>query len=661
MSISLSRYDNASFKRLQALYEEKENKEREASGITPALPSLSSSTGSVKRRFEKISQSSGRRWKGIKNLVSSRKKINFGNITSSNFKPSLPSLKTRCKLFSGTKEERERRLVKTVALVTAVFFGTVTVALTLAAVAGVVIFPPNAIVGALLYSVSIPVTGSIARKMISQDSDGEDSEGGSIISNIYDKGIRKGLSESWKNMRIDNWKDYRKAWVLGGIEGFGEAQGVADNIEMGKKAVKGGPKVAAKMAAKQAQKHVVANVTSLYTTGKTEKVSANSSEIHDFKLQDSRFQDSDEKLISSSIFEEKNLKEIQNVLRAIHSDKTLPFDHQQLMAGEVISKRLAFINFKLIAKKKLYIELPVSVEGKEEPQMQRFKIENIFTSKAKIPCWGLVPVEKASDDQVEGVAPIVLWRGTSPSLTAEGGLASVAQNMDPGGPAYTMFDTNREKLEDWLSAKTENGSFARVIGYSQGAALATYTAAEFPEYLDQDYETNPSYACSAPGVNKKHLNLWNQIKEEERPALVSTYTAKDPVSMPVTGECLVSGRAYLLESYAKELQGKGRVNAKAHTCMITTRKEGFGMTKVDLKKENSRISRGLFRAIAPIRNVACLGQGAIDRMGAAHGRVLDKQQDFTESGLGKLAVKHVGKTKKMRRRVKVKKMKSPGN
>lgn len=522
----------------------------------------------------------------------------------------------------------KKNLWKVAAVVTAVAFVAIAGAVIAATVAGTtvpVIGQFNWVVCAFGLSMCL----SMVRSMTA----------GFNKASIREDGIAEYMRVGWDNMKVNSFNNYMRAVRHGVVRGFMwgiKARNVGRLID---ESVQDGAVAKALETGSYEFLNKAAEIPTVPSSKREIKV--NNWDICNFAYQKSSHLSELETYIPQKSTEEKKLKEIERVLNEIPNaknallngrgayDDLVDIDNQQLMIGEVISKRLAFVAFSLLDEESLYINIPVIKERGSDFVSQRFKIESIFQSEAKIPCWGLIPVDEDDNPlEDESVSPIVLWRGTAPKLAAEGGIASVLQNLDARGPAYSMFDAHRGDLEKWLDRVTLGGEIkARTIGYSQGAALSTYTAVEFPEYLSNDFEKSPSYAWCTPGINENHLALWDRlpIQLQQQPALVSTLTAKDPVSL--TGENIVSARALFIESNVK-YQG---IDTKAHTQMITTRQEGYKISDILIHEENQKISRKTFALARPVRKLTQFSQETINHVGKTHGRFRDSAISAAES------------------------------
>jgi hypothetical protein len=307
---------------------------------------------------------------------------------------------------------------------------------------------------------------------------------------------------------------------------------------------------------------------------------------------------------------EKTLSVIQESLRGI-IDLDAGVNTKQLIISEIISRRLGYVNFNHLDTSEMFIEIPVCDNDEGHFHMQNFRIEKIFQSKSNIPCWGLVPINELNENLNDpNIAPIVLWRGTVPSVSALGGLTSIFQNLDATGSGHTMFQRNKNKLTDWLKENTQNGAIkARTMGHSQGAALATYTAIELHQYMSTDYQKSPSAAWCVPGVNKAEWKKWKKIPSSEQPALISTLVSSKNVEDPVskTGECIVSGLALSIKS------GKDDLNQlEAHVRMMTTRSQGFLASVVNLSEDRKQFVRQLFRQTRGLRKALDPGQAFVN-------------------------------------------------
>lgn len=227
--------------------------------------------------------------------------------------------------------------------------------------------------------------------------------------------------------------------------------------------------------------------------------------------------------------------------------------------AELLTKVLAYRELK----KGQVLLIPFVRAGKSS--MQRFVVDRVFNLWNGMPAYGL-------KSEKEGVSSLLLFRGTDLSLDSQRGWASVMSDLDIKGPGLSAFRKSQTKLHDWLVSMQREKRSAKVMGFSLGGALSTYTFIYENEYLSLD----PSYSFHPPGVSEDVLKDFEILSLREQSRLL-TYVAEGDLVSKV-GK--LAGNVFALGLF-KEMKP-----LTAHTIFISAECL-FKERKVDVQKENN--------------------------------------------------------------------------
>ncbi len=199
-------------------------------------------------------------------------------------------------------------------------------------------------------------------------------------------------------------------------------------------------------------------------------------------------------------------------------------DWEELSQAEVLAKVLAYRDLTQVQT----LSLPRKIEGVEEPQISKHRIEKIDLG-SNLFAYGLTPLESDSQEQNQTISPILLFRGTAPWPSAEGAFATINAGVDPSGVAWSLFQNRPPALNAWLENNTTADNKAIVTGHSAGGALTNYTATFLPQYIKKGYTFNST------GVNSETKHAWEALTE--RPELKGYVTQSDFI--PYLGEHII--------------------------------------------------------------------------------------------------------------------------
>jgi len=246
-------------------------------------------------------------------------------------------------------------------------------------------------------------------------------------------------------------------------------------------------------------------------------------------------------LISKVTKEPGDLAHIQKILYQMES---VP----EPAVAEVLTKALAYRTLKE------GVEVEVPLNG----SFHKYRLDRIFDLWQHIPAFGFVS---------ESASPILLFRGTQFSPFIQSGRASIVADLDPKGPGYDLYQSSRDNIVSWLKSQDRP---ARVMGYSLGAALASYAL-----ILDTPHfsKTENSYLFHPPGVPPHLLHRFEELTEP--PACHSFVCLGDIVSK--IGRLF--GKTTLLRPY------KLLPPITAHTSLLFARPR-LTVANVDNRKEN---------------------------------------------------------------------------
>lgn len=212
-------------------------------------------------------------------------------------------------------------------------------------------------------------------------------------------------------------------------------------------------------------------------------------------------------LVATATSDHYDIELVRDLLECVNS-QIAKLEQKHLLTAEILTKVLAYRELKTGDT----FNLCLGDSPKE------YAVDIVFNLWHGMPAFGLTP--KGQDK----AAPILLFRGTDPSLDSQRGWASLISDLDLAGPGLNAFHNAREELHRWLKKVTTDGPKAKVMGFSLGGALAAYTYL-FENDLMSD---EPSYAFNTPGFTKELLEQWKELPSST--AFQSYVTLDDVVS-----------------------------------------------------------------------------------------------------------------------------------
>lgn len=267
-------------------------------------------------------------------------------------------------------------------------------------------------------------------------------------------------------------------------------------------------------------------------------------------------------------FDKGSLADIQKLLNTIYETSDNP-DIMQVRTGQVLTKVLAMGCWsKLEVGHKISIP---AVNKNGEKQLVEYTLDRRFDLFQKIPAFGFV-------DAMGQHPALLLFRGTNPNTKHADAWPAIIANIHPKGPAWKLYESSKKEVTSWLESQ-EN---SRVLGFSQGAALAGYFLADFPHLFSQN-PSEPSLLYDGPGMPKKYINKWMSTKLKPS---VSHFVQQGDI-VPKTGHSIL-GDAYIVSL------GDGRMPViKAHKALSFLAPK-LSYTLMDKKSEMKASTRQIF-------------------------------------------------------------------
>ena len=260
----------------------------------------------------------------------------------------------------------------------------------------------------------------------------------------------------------------------------------------------------------------------------------------------------------SSVNGHRGSKEIVFCLLGSLGEKINDVRFLEFATGEILAKVLAYRTLRRGD------EVKISTMRGEEVVLATYQLDEIFNLWKGMPAFGLIPKE-------EGPA-ILLFRGTDFSLDSRAGWASLMSDLDISGPGLKTFRKAQPELHAWLEKVANMEKKAKVIGYSLGGALATYTFIYEHALLSE----KGSIAFNSPGVSDQVYRDWDLLPEER----------KEGISFYVNQGDLVSKMGKLMgRVYALSLPIPMKP-VFAHTILLSAQ-NCFFQERVDVSKENA--------------------------------------------------------------------------
>lgn len=194
--------------------------------------------------------------------------------------------------------------------------------------------------------------------------------------------------------------------------------------------------------------------------------------------------------------------------------------HESLKDREQLSFTTHEILAKVLAYRSLKKGMHITFSNSKE-KLQTYVVDEVIDLWRGMPAFGLIPSKK------NGIAPILLFRGTDLNLTTEKSWASVLSDLDPNGPGLSTFLGARTEIHNWLKKMKESYGPARAMGFSLGGVFVYYTLFYEGSLL---HRSQPSVAFNPPGISEDLLAKWNGADPKLRPPIVTYVNQGDFVS-----------------------------------------------------------------------------------------------------------------------------------
>lgn len=201
-------------------------------------------------------------------------------------------------------------------------------------------------------------------------------------------------------------------------------------------------------------------------------------------------------LVGKVSSDEKDLKLVCCLLKTLY-EKGDRGEYFEIANAEVLTKVLAYRDLKVGQE----INIPLELDGKiyYEP----FYVDQVIDIWHGMPAIGLIP-------EREGLASILLFRGTDFSIDSQRGWASLLSDLDIAGPGLNAFRHAQDEISAWLKKTMDMGKTARVMGFSLGGALAAYTFIYENAYV----ASQGSISVCGPGVAGKVIEDWHRVRQK---------------------------------------------------------------------------------------------------------------------------------------------------
>lgn len=232
--------------------------------------------------------------------------------------------------------------------------------------------------------------------------------------------------------------------------------------------------------------------------------------------------------------------------------------HNQIPRREQLKFATEEILTKVVAYRELKKGMKITLSDSKE-KFQTYVVDEVIGLWGGMPAFGLVPMRR------NGIAPILLFRGTDLDLTTEKGWASVLSDLDVNGPGLRTFLRGRTKIHNWLKRVKKEYGPAKAVGFSLGGAFVLYTMIYEGGLLNANLA---SIAFNPPGVSKEVLEKWEG--QEFKP----------PHAIYINEGDFVSQIGYFPSNVWLISVGKPMGVIEAHVSLISA-KPNFTLTAVD--------------------------------------------------------------------------------
>ncbi len=239
--------------------------------------------------------------------------------------------------------------------------------------------------------------------------------------------------------------------------------------------------------------------------------------------------------------DERDLIPICTLLNTLYEKKAAG-QYLEIALAEILTKVLAYRDLK----KGQTISIPIETDA--IVTLQPFSVDHVFNLWHGMPAFGLIP-------ETQGVASILLFRGTDFTILSTRGWASALSDLDRSGPGLHAFRHAQGDISSWLKKSANLGKKARAMGFSLGGALATYTFL----YENDLLSDRPSIAVCGPGLTDELIKDWHALPAGRQKSFESYVNLGDIV--PKAGKQF--GAVYCLS-----VPGAPKPPVTAHTMLI---------------------------------------------------------------------------------------------
>lgn len=201
--------------------------------------------------------------------------------------------------------------------------------------------------------------------------------------------------------------------------------------------------------------------------------------------------------IHDESFNTLTLHQISELLQKVY-DHTEDKELFQAQVAQILSKKLVSGCWHEL-KEGFAVKIPILDEQGNKKWVQ-YLLDKKFDLWQDIPAFGFVDLEGKE-------APMLIFRSTNPNTSFADSWPSILANLHPKGPAWKLYEESHQPIEDWLEKQSHK---VRLMGYSQGAALASYFLTYKSPWISQK-EHEPCYLFDGPGISKKVFSDWKKL------------------------------------------------------------------------------------------------------------------------------------------------------
>ncbi len=274
--------------------------------------------------------------------------------------------------------------------------------------------------------------------------------------------------------------------------------------------------------------------------------------------------------IGKPLFGRNDGRILRNLLLSVHEHIQEPW-LRTAMTAQILGKAWAALAHIVPGT---FLEIP-GIDVHQQPVLISYRIDKKFDLWEKIPAFGLIAENR------EG-PPLLIFRGTNVNVSDPDSLPSILSNFHEKGPGWNLFRSSRREIGEWLERSVSlSGKQARVIGYSQGGAVASYCLLFFNTYFGGP---EPSVLLDSPGISEELSGY--RSGSAIKPDVISYIHEGDPI--PKIGEEIL-GEGYLIRTDKRNFP-------ESHT-VLSLFAPRWEVRRINERREKDSCRRKIFSAI----------------------------------------------------------------